>query len=184
MRFLIFSRPKWSSFRIFCFGALPAAGACEIGALAGAALLRGAVKPLRRNVGRVGLEHQGRERQIGGQRAQSRGALKSHGATKAECQAECGEGLRLLQEGAADAATLDALLRQAGGFRMGPFELMDLIGHDVNYAVTRSVFDAYYGDTRFEPSLVQLALVEAGRLGRKTGRGFYDYRGEHPVPTR
>ncbi len=86
------------------------------------------------------------------------------------------EGLRLLQEGAAAPATLDALLRQAGGFRMGPFELMDLIGHDVNYAVTRSVFDAYYGDTRFEPSLVQLALVEAGHLGRKSGQGFYDYR--------
>ncbi|WP_253447475.1 3-hydroxyacyl-CoA dehydrogenase PaaH [Halomonas sp. Y3] len=92
------------------------------------------------------------------------------------------EGLRLMQEGAATPATLDALLRQAGGFRMGPFELMDLIGHDVNYAVTRSVFDAYYGDTRFEPSLVQLALVEAGRLGRKSGQGFYDYRdGAEPV---
>jgi len=86
------------------------------------------------------------------------------------------EGLRLMQEGVAAPATLDALLRQAGGFRMGPFELMDLIGHDVNYAVTRSVFDAYYGDTRFEPSLVQQALVEAGRLGRKSGQGFYDYR--------
>ncbi|MCG6656806.1 3-hydroxyacyl-CoA dehydrogenase PaaC [Halomonas campisalis] len=92
------------------------------------------------------------------------------------------EGLRLLQEGATDFATLDALLRQAGGFRMGPFELMDLIGHDVNYAVTRSVFDAYYGDTRFEPSLVQQALVEAGRLGRKSGQGFYDYR-DHAAPT-
>lgn len=90
------------------------------------------------------------------------------------------EGLRLMQEGAAAPATLDALLCEAGGFRMGPFELMDLIGHDVNYAVTRSVFDAYYGDTRFEPSLVQLALVEAGRLGRKSGQGFYDYR-EHAV---
>ncbi|MBR2515306.1 MAG: 3-hydroxyacyl-CoA dehydrogenase PaaC [Halomonas sp.] len=88
------------------------------------------------------------------------------------------EGLRLLQEGASDAATIDALLRQAGGFRMGPFELMDLIGHDVNYAVTRSVFDAYYGDTRFKPSLVQQALVEAGRLGRKSGQGFYSYH-EH-----
>jgi 3-hydroxybutyryl-CoA dehydrogenase len=86
------------------------------------------------------------------------------------------EALRLMQEGATEPATLDALLRQAGGFRMGPFELMDLIGHDVNYAVTRSVFDAYYGDTRFEPSLVQRALVEAGRLGRKSGQGFYDYR--------
>ncbi|WFE70032.1 3-hydroxyacyl-CoA dehydrogenase PaaC [Halomonas sp. M1] len=93
------------------------------------------------------------------------------------------EGLRLLQERASDAATLDALLRQAGGFRMGPFELMDLIGHDVNYAVTRSVFDAYYGDTRFEPSLVQQALVEAGRLGRKSGLGFFDYSAEeHAKP--
>jgi 3-hydroxybutyryl-CoA dehydrogenase len=89
------------------------------------------------------------------------------------------EGLRLLQEGAAAPATLDALLRQAGGFRMGPFELMDLIGHDVNYAVTRSVFDAYYGDPRYKPSLVQQALVEAGRLGRKSGQGFYDYREKH-----
>ncbi|WP_447044762.1 3-hydroxyacyl-CoA dehydrogenase PaaH [Vreelandella sp. H-I2] len=88
------------------------------------------------------------------------------------------EGLRLLQEGASDAATLDTLLRQAGGFRMGPFELMDLIGHDINYAVTRSVFDAYYGDPRFKPSLVQQALVEAGRLGRKSGQGFFDYREE------
>src|SRR5690554_7037024 len=85
------------------------------------------------------------------------------------------EGLRLMQEGAAAPATLDALLRQAGGFRMGPFELMDLIGHDVNYAVTRSVFSAYYGDFRFQPSLIQKALVEAGRLGRKTGQGFYSY---------
>jgi 3-hydroxybutyryl-CoA dehydrogenase len=85
------------------------------------------------------------------------------------------EGLRLLDEGAADCATIDALLREAGGFRMGPFELMDLIGHDVNYAVTRSVFDSYYGDQRFTPSLRQLELVEAGFLGRKTGRGFYRY---------
>ncbi|MCU9951678.1 3-hydroxyacyl-CoA dehydrogenase PaaH [Pseudomonas sp. PDM13] len=85
------------------------------------------------------------------------------------------ESLRLLQEGAADCATLDALLREAGGFRMGAFELTDLIGHDVNYAVTCSVFDAYYGDFRFQPSLIQKELVEAGRLGRKSGRGFYDY---------
>jgi 3-hydroxybutyryl-CoA dehydrogenase len=86
------------------------------------------------------------------------------------------EGLRLLQEGVCDAATLDAVIRESGGFRMGPCELMDLIGHDVNYAVTRSVFDAYYGDPRFAPSLVQLELVQAGYLGRKSGRGFYDYR--------
>ncbi|GAC1029694.1 3-hydroxyacyl-CoA dehydrogenase [Pseudomonas sp. No.21] len=85
------------------------------------------------------------------------------------------ESLRLLQEGAADCATLDALLREAGGFRMGAFELTDLIGHDVNYAVTCGVFDAYYGDARFQPSLIQKELVDAGRLGRKSGRGFYDY---------
>ena len=86
------------------------------------------------------------------------------------------EALRVLQEGGSDVATIDAIAREAGGFRMGPFELMDLIGHDVNYAVTSSVFDAYYQDSRFQPSLVQLELVQAGRLGRKTGRGFYDYR--------
>ncbi|MHC8381864.1 3-hydroxyacyl-CoA dehydrogenase PaaH [Pseudomonas sp. LB3P14] len=85
------------------------------------------------------------------------------------------ESLRLLQEGAADCATLDALIRDAGGFRMGAFELTDLIGHDVNYAVTCSVFDAYYGDFRFQPSLIQKELVDAGRLGRKSGFGFYDY---------
>ncbi len=85
------------------------------------------------------------------------------------------EGLRLLNEQAATPATIDALLREAGGFRMGPFELMDLIGHDVNYAVTSSVFQAYYNDPRFTPSLIQQELVLAGFLGRKTGRGFYRY---------
>lgn len=85
------------------------------------------------------------------------------------------ESLRLQQEGCADCATLDALMRDAGGFAMGAFELTDLIGHDVNYAVTCSVFEAYYGDTRFLPSLIQKELVDAARLGRKSGQGFYSY---------
>jgi 3-hydroxybutyryl-CoA dehydrogenase len=92
------------------------------------------------------------------------------------------EGLRLLNEQAADPATLDALMREAGGFRMGPFELMDLIGHDVNLAVTRSVFKAYFGDPRFSPSLIQQALVDAGRLGRKTKQGFFRYGDDEPAP--
>jgi len=85
------------------------------------------------------------------------------------------EALRLLAERAGDCATLDAVMREAGGFRMGPFELMDLIGHDVNFAVTRSVWDAYFNDPRFLPSVLQRELVDAGYLGRKSGRGFYDY---------
>ncbi len=93
------------------------------------------------------------------------------------------EALRVLQEGAAEPETLDALMRDAGGFRMGPFELMDLIGHDVNFAVTRSVFEAHYYDPRFTPSLIQQELVEAGFLGRKSGRGFFRYdEAERPQP--
>ncbi|SES12716.1 3-hydroxyacyl-CoA dehydrogenase PaaH [Sphingobium sp. YR768] len=85
------------------------------------------------------------------------------------------EALRLLEEGAAPVETIDMVLREAGGFRMGPFELMDLIGHDVNFAVTASVFKAYFEDPRFRPSLIQQELVAAGWLGRKSGRGFYRY---------
>jgi 3-hydroxybutyryl-CoA dehydrogenase len=92
------------------------------------------------------------------------------------------EGLRVLQEGGADPATIDTLMRESGGFRMGPFELMDLIGHDVNSAVTRSVHQAYFGDPRFLPSLIQQELVDAGRLGRKTGQGFYRYAPKPEVP--
>ena len=92
------------------------------------------------------------------------------------------EALRLLLEQAADVATLDAVMRDCGGFRMGPFELMDLIGHDVNFSVTNSVFAAYYNDPRFTPSILQQELVSAGFLGRKTGRGFYRYGDDVPKP--
>ncbi|WP_295991807.1 3-hydroxyacyl-CoA dehydrogenase PaaH [Rugamonas sp.] len=95
------------------------------------------------------------------------------------------EGWRLLNEQAADPATIDAVVREAGGFRMGPFELMDLIGHDVNYSVTQSVFQAYYNDPRFTPSVLQKELVDAGFLGRKSGRGCYRYGdGATTVPPR
>jgi 3-hydroxybutyryl-CoA dehydrogenase len=92
------------------------------------------------------------------------------------------ESLRLLQEQAGDPATLDAVMREAGGFRMGPFELMDLIGHDVNFAVTQSVYQAYFHDPRFTPSLIQQELVLAGRLGRKSGQGFYSYAEDAQQP--
>jgi 3-hydroxybutyryl-CoA dehydrogenase len=91
-----------------------------------------------------------------------------------------GEALRLLQEQATSPATLDAVMRESGGFKMGPCELMDLIGHDVNFAVTRSVYDGFFQDPRYKPSLVQKDLVDAGWLGRKSGRGFFDYRGDGP----
>lgn len=95
-----------------------------------------------------------------------------------------GEGWRALEEGAADAATIDFLYRDLAGFRMGPFELGDLIGHDVNDAAANSVFNAYHGRTRFTPSLMQRRLVEAGRLGRKSGRGVYSYTDdEKPAPS-
>jgi 3-hydroxybutyryl-CoA dehydrogenase len=95
------------------------------------------------------------------------------------------EALRLISEQAADPTTIDELVRESGGFRMGPFELMDLIGNDINFAVTESVFRASFFDPRFTPSLIQQELVRAGYFGRKSRRGFYRYDKEasRPSPT-
>jgi len=93
------------------------------------------------------------------------------------------ESLRIYDEGVADFATIDWALKTIGGFRMGPFELMDMIGHDVNYVVTETVFTAFYFDPKFKPSFTQKRLLEAGFLGRKSGRGFYNYNQELPAPT-
>ncbi len=86
-----------------------------------------------------------------------------------------GEALRIFEEGIADFATIDWAMTSLGGFKMGPFTLMDYIGNDVNYTVTESVFEAFYYDPRFKPSLTQMRYKEAGYFGRKSGKGFYDY---------
>ena len=86
-----------------------------------------------------------------------------------------GEALRILGEGTATPEQIDRIVRLSGGFRMGPFELMDLIGIDVNYAVTQSVYEQFFHEPRFRPHPIQRRMVEAGTLGRKTGRGFYTY---------
>ncbi|MEM8898712.1 MAG: 3-hydroxyacyl-CoA dehydrogenase NAD-binding domain-containing protein [Bacteroidota bacterium] len=85
------------------------------------------------------------------------------------------EALRMYEEGIADIPTIDWAMKEIGGFRMGPFTLMDFIGHDVNYVVTETVFKAFYYDRRYTPAFSQKRLVEAGYLGKKTGRGFYQY---------
>ncbi|MFF4208800.1 3-hydroxyacyl-CoA dehydrogenase [Streptomyces sp. NPDC001796] len=94
------------------------------------------------------------------------------------------EAFAVYEAQAADPATIDAVLRESGGFRMGAFELTDLIGQDVNESVTRSVWESFFQDVRFTPSLAQRRLVESGRLGRKSGRGWYDYGdgAERPEP--
>jgi 3-hydroxybutyryl-CoA dehydrogenase len=92
------------------------------------------------------------------------------------------EALRIYDEGIADMATIDWAMKEIGGFKMGPFELMDLIGHDVNYVVTETVWTQLYYDPKFKPSLSQKRLLEAGFLGRKTGRGFYDYNETASLP--
>lgn len=86
-----------------------------------------------------------------------------------------GEALRIYEEGIADFATIDTAMKSVGGFRMGPFELMDFIGNDVNYTVTETVFTAFYFDPRYKPAFTQKRFAEAGYLGRKSGKGYYDY---------
>lgn len=86
-----------------------------------------------------------------------------------------GEALRIYDEGMADIPTIDWAMKDLGGFRMGPFELMDYIGNDINYAVTETVFREFFYDPRYKPSFTQKRMVEAKRLGRKSGKGYYDY---------
>lgn len=93
-----------------------------------------------------------------------------------------GEALRIHDEGIADCATIDWAMRDLAGFKMGPFELMDFIGNDINYAVTEIVFEHFYYDPRYKPSFTQKRLVDAHFYGRKSQRGFYDYREGHSKP--
>ena len=93
-----------------------------------------------------------------------------------------GESLRIYEEGLADFATIDYSLKTLGNFRMGPFELMDFIGNDVNYTVTETVFTAFYFDPRYKPAFTQKRFAEAGYLGRKSGKGYYNYSEEAIKP--
>jgi 3-hydroxybutyryl-CoA dehydrogenase len=97
-----------------------------------------------------------------------------------------GEAIRIYEEGIADMPTIDWAMRELGGFKMGPFELMDFIGNDINLAATKSVYEATFQDPRFKPTLTQQRLNDAGFLGRKTGRGYYDYskRAVSPEPNK
>lgn len=90
------------------------------------------------------------------------------------------EAIRILEEGIADVVTIDQAMTE-NGFKMGPFTLMDFIGHDVNYRVTESVWKSFFYDSRYRPSFTQLRLLEAGYLGKKSGKGFYDYTIENTV---
>ena len=85
------------------------------------------------------------------------------------------EGLRILGDGGAAVETIDRIMKEAGNFRMGPFELMDLIGNDINFAATESLYRSFFEDPRFRPSPIQQRMVMGGNLGRKSGRGFYTY---------
>jgi 3-hydroxybutyryl-CoA dehydrogenase len=94
-----------------------------------------------------------------------------------------GEAIKIYEEGMADFATIDYAMRTLGGFKMGPFELMDFIGNDVNYRVTETVWQQFFYDARYRPSLTQKRLFEAGLFGRKTGKGYYDYNNQNtPQP--
>jgi 3-hydroxybutyryl-CoA dehydrogenase len=86
-----------------------------------------------------------------------------------------GEALRIVEEQIASIEEVDAIMKTSGGFKMGPFELMDLIGNDINYTVTETVWTQTYYDPRYKPSQIQKKMVESGRLGRKTGQGYYSY---------
>ena len=85
------------------------------------------------------------------------------------------ESLRILGDGDASVETIDRIMKEAGNFRMGPFELMDLIGNDINFAATESLYRSFFEDPRFRPSPIQQRMVMGGNLGRKSGRGFYSY---------
>jgi 3-hydroxybutyryl-CoA dehydrogenase len=89
-----------------------------------------------------------------------------------------GEAIRIYEEQIADVPTIDAAMKELGGFKMGPFELMDFIGNDVNYTVTETVWKQFFYDPKYKPSLTQKRMVEAGLLGRKVGRGYYNYEGQ------
>ena len=92
------------------------------------------------------------------------------------------EALRIYEEGIADMPTIDWAMKEIAGFKMGPFELMDMIGHDVNYVVTETVWTQFYFDPKFKPALSQKRLLEAGFLGKKTGKGFYNYAPDAQIP--
>lgn len=93
-----------------------------------------------------------------------------------------GEAIRIYEEGFASFATIDWAMKTYGGFKMGPFELMDFIGNDINYTVTETVYKEFWNDPRYKPSFTQKRLVEAKRLGRKSGRGYYDYSEDANIP--